>query len=101
MKFVWKDKHANAVRKNWRGKCSTFLRTTFCEARTTGKKPAWIAQTIWNEMLESWASEKFKKLSEANKSHRAYLEGGYTGGSKNIQQHVIEYVSNFISILNL
>ncbi|MED6127523.1 hypothetical protein PIB30_088814 [Stylosanthes scabra] len=68
----------------WRRQRATKrLRDLFHEIRSKGAPHPWIRDDLWDQLVEFWRQEDFKKLKEVNKQNRASSTGGslHTGGS--------------------
>ncbi|MED6129872.1 hypothetical protein PIB30_112367, partial [Stylosanthes scabra] len=68
---------------SWRQRAAKRLRDLFHEIRNKGAPHSWIRDDLWDQLVEFWRQEDFKKLKEVNKQNRASSTGGslHTGGS--------------------
>ncbi|MED6178877.1 hypothetical protein PIB30_111649, partial [Stylosanthes scabra] len=68
---------------SWRQRAAKRLRDLFHEIRNKGAPHPWIRDDLWDQLVEFWRQEDFKKLKEVNKQNRASSTGGslHTGGS--------------------
>ena len=55
----------------------------FRDARNENKRPYWIADRVWNDLLSHWNAHGYRSTCEQDKKNRASEKGGcmYTGGS--------------------
>ncbi|XP_019264450.1 PREDICTED: uncharacterized protein LOC109242077 [Nicotiana attenuata] len=65
------------------------LKNLLYKARQKGEKPGWMLKDMWDRVIVIWASEEFKKRSNAAKAARASNTGGslHTGGSISMETH--------------
>lgn len=68
------------------------LRSIFSRAKEHNKKPVWMQQDIWEQILHIWATdEKYQHRVAMNKRNRSIgLEKGtppYHGGSASTTEH--------------
>ena len=40
------------------------------------KKPSWMGEITWAQLLDYWESKEFKEISSQNKTNRASVRGG-------------------------
>ncbi|MED6203228.1 hypothetical protein PIB30_113495, partial [Stylosanthes scabra] len=68
---------------SWRQRAAKRLRDLFHEIRNKGAPHPWIRDDLWDQLVEFWRQEDFKKLKEVNKQNRASSTSGslHTGGS--------------------
>ncbi|MED6214446.1 hypothetical protein PIB30_103219, partial [Stylosanthes scabra] len=71
------------IYSSWRQRAAKRLRDLFHEIRNKGAPHSWIRDDLWDQLVEFWRQEDFKKLKEVNKQNRASSTGGslHTGGS--------------------
>ncbi|MED6202009.1 hypothetical protein PIB30_101104, partial [Stylosanthes scabra] len=73
----------NWIYSSWQQRAAKRLRDLFHEIRNKGAPHPWIRDDLWDQLVEFWRQEDFKKLKEVNKQNRASSMGGslHTGGS--------------------
>ncbi|MED6220780.1 hypothetical protein PIB30_048182 [Stylosanthes scabra] len=71
------------IYSSWWQRAAKRLRDLFHEIRNKGAPHPWIRDDLWDQLVEFWRQEDFKKLKEVNKQNRASSTGGslHTGGS--------------------
>ncbi|MED6152991.1 hypothetical protein PIB30_097292, partial [Stylosanthes scabra] len=71
------------IYSSWRQRAAKRLRDLFHEIRNKGAPHPWIRDDLWDQLVEFWRQEDFKKLKEINKQNRASSTGGapHTRGS--------------------
>ncbi|MED6196107.1 hypothetical protein PIB30_044167 [Stylosanthes scabra] len=71
------------IYSSWQQRAAKSLRDLFHEIRNKGAPHPWIRDDLWDQLVEFWRQEDFKKLKEVNKQNRASSTGGslHTGYS--------------------
>ncbi|MED6129055.1 hypothetical protein PIB30_103984 [Stylosanthes scabra] len=64
------------IYSSWRQRAAKRLRDLFHEIRNKGAPHPWIRDDLWDQLVEFWRQEDFKKLKEVNKQNRASSTGG-------------------------
>ncbi|XP_020205872.1 uncharacterized protein LOC109791032 [Cajanus cajan] len=90
-KVTWRPEHDEKIRRIFNTKASHRLSEMFLEARKTGKKPTWMFDRVWHELLAKWNQPEFRSKSARNQKNRASEKGGslHTGGSITIHEHAL------------
>ncbi|XP_019266922.1 PREDICTED: uncharacterized protein LOC109244315 [Nicotiana attenuata] len=86
---VWQQTFENLVHDNFEKKAQKLITNSHHVARKGGKKPNWIREDVWNQLLAKWNTPEWKKKSEQAKLNRASIKGGalHTGGSISFEAH--------------
>ncbi|BAT82894.1 hypothetical protein VIGAN_03296600 [Vigna angularis var. angularis] len=61
IKVSWRVEDEDKVLKNFRSKASHRLLEMFREARKEGKKPNWMGDIVWNDLLEKWNKPTYRR----------------------------------------
>jgi len=82
-------KYHQQISHNFEKKIIDRFKNLFYKARQKGEKPGWMLKDMWDRLIVIWASEEFKKRSNAAKAARASNTGGslHTGGSISMETH--------------
>ncbi|GAB2294365.1 hypothetical protein Dimus_038296 [Dionaea muscipula] len=101
--YRWAPKIEGGVRRTLNAAAKLRLKDAMGDVRKThraGKPPPlWIAPSVWQDLLNFWATdESFKKLSAAGKKNRASDNEGlspslHSGGSRSFKGHARKLVS--------
>uniref|UniRef100_A0A1U7WMP5 Uncharacterized protein LOC104230180 n=1 Tax=Nicotiana sylvestris TaxID=4096 RepID=A0A1U7WMP5_NICSY len=88
-KCAWIPKYHQQISHNFEKKAADRLKNLLYKARQKGEKPGWMLKAMWDRLIMIWASEEFKKRSNAAKAARASNTGGslHTGGSISMETH--------------
>ncbi|KAH1209365.1 hypothetical protein HKD37_15G042864 [Glycine soja] len=63
----------------------------FKDAQNENKRPYWIEDRVWNDLLSHWNAPEYRSKCAQAKKNQSSEKGGcmHTGGSINLQDHVI------------
>lgn len=53
-KVTWNTEDKDKIKKKFHSKASHKLSEMLKQAQREGKKPKWIGNKIWNDLLEKW-----------------------------------------------
>ncbi|KAL0379197.1 UNVERIFIED_CONTAM: hypothetical protein Sradi_3225200 [Sesamum radiatum] len=90
LRYYWDctDDEMFKVFKMFAGK---YMRRNFSAARKSLTRPLWLANEIWRQLQEYWASPKFQKEAAKNKTNQAANSTSattvYRGGSSSVGMH--------------
>jgi len=79
-----------------------WLRGNLSRAREKRKRPHWIRNNVWEQLLVIWNDENYKKYCEKNRKSRLDSQGTslvYRGGSIPMKAHKKRMVSFLISVI--
>ncbi|KAG5009684.1 hypothetical protein JHK82_018313 [Glycine max] len=69
----------------------------FRDARNENKRPYWIGDCVWSDLLSHWNAFEYRSRCAQAKKNWASEKGGcmHTGGSISLQDHVIQLLEEF------
>ncbi|KAL5186842.1 hypothetical protein HKD37_05G012612 [Glycine soja] len=90
-KLVWRPEEENEIQKAFNSKTSHILSKMFRDARNENKRPYWIGDRVWNDLLSHWNAPEYRSKCAQAKKNRASEKGGcmHTGRSISLQDHAI------------
>ncbi|CAH9101000.1 unnamed protein product [Cuscuta europaea] len=87
----WNQSQNEAILKAYNSRISAWMRPTFRNARTRGKKPGFLSDDVWENLVRHWSTDPiFLKRSQAGKENRnseKAKELQWRGGRKPHDQH--------------
>ncbi|KAG5034799.1 hypothetical protein JHK87_009709 [Glycine soja] len=67
-KLVWRPEEENKIKKAFNSKASHRLFEMFKDARNENKRPYWIGDRVWNDLLSHWNALEYRsKCAQAKK----------------------------------
>ena len=75
-KVTWKVEDEEKVKKNFHTKASHTLSQMFKDTRQEGKRPKWIDNSVWNNLLEQWNMSVSRSKCDTTKKNRLSEKGG-------------------------
>ena len=92
--MLWRPEEENEIKKGFNSKASHKLSKMFRDARNENKRPYWIGDRVWNDLLSHWNAPEYRSKCARAKKNWASEKGGcrHTGGSISLQDHVIRLV---------
>ena len=92
--MVWRLEEENEIKKAFNSKASHRLSEMFRDARNENKRPYWIGDRVWNDLLSHWNAPEYRSKCAQAKKNWASEKGGcmHTGGSISLQDHAIRLV---------
>ncbi|KAH1221130.1 hypothetical protein GmHk_12G034621 [Glycine max] len=90
-KLIWRPEEENEIKKVFNSKASHKLFEMFRDAQNENKRPYWIGDRVWNNMLSHWNAPEYHSKCARAKKNRASEKGGcmHTGGSISLHDHAI------------
>ncbi|KAG5057186.1 hypothetical protein JHK86_012182 [Glycine max] len=90
-KIVLETEEENEIQKDFNSKASHKLSKMFRDARKPNKRPYWIGDHVWNDLLSHWNAPEYRSKCLQAKKNRASEKGGcmHIGGSISLQDHAI------------
>ncbi|KAL5130828.1 hypothetical protein HKD37_12G033826 [Glycine soja] len=90
-KLLWRPEEENEIKKGFNSKASHKLSKMFRDAQNENKRPYWIGDRVWNDLLSHWNAPEYRSKCARAKKNWASEKGGcrHTGGSISLQDHVI------------
>ncbi|KAH1197479.1 hypothetical protein GmHk_18G051258 [Glycine max] len=70
-KLVWRPKEENEIKKAFNLKASHRLSEMFRDARNENKRPYWIGDRVWNDLLSHWNAPEYRSKCAHAKINRA------------------------------
>ncbi|KAG4936710.1 hypothetical protein JHK85_051629 [Glycine max] len=68
-KLVWRPEEENEIKKVFNSKASHRFSEMFRDAKNENKRPYWIEDRVWNDLLSHWnAPEYYSKCAQAKKN---------------------------------
>ncbi|KAL0343151.1 UNVERIFIED_CONTAM: hypothetical protein Sangu_1202500 [Sesamum angustifolium] len=90
LRYYW-DCTDNEMFKVFKMFAGKYMRRKFSAARKSLTRPLWLANEIWRQLQEYWASPKFLKEAAKNKANQATNATSattvYRGGSSSVGMH--------------
>lgn len=73
------------MKQAWESKVSARLRDSLGDALGANKRPPWIEEKFWDDLLKYWDSSKYRTLSKWNKKNKT--EGREGEGGRGTEKH--------------
>jgi len=74
-KFTWRVKDEEKDKKKFHTKASHTLSQMFKDACQAGKRPEWIVNSVWNNLLEQWNMPVYRFKCDTAKKNRLSGKG--------------------------